>query len=79
MHIIYAVRPNSQKVNIMANNIFVPKRNVDVVFCIDGTGSMAPCIESIKANVHRDYHFDGEQAMSESPFFEFPADTADMA
>ena len=38
-----------------ANNIFGTKRNIDVVFCIDGTGSMAPCIESVKANARRFY------------------------
>ena len=37
----------------MADNIFGKKRNIDVVFCIDGTGSMAPCIESVKANAKR--------------------------
>lgn len=28
-------------------------RNIDIVFCIDATGSMAPCIDSIKANARR--------------------------
>ena len=37
----------------MANNGFGTKRNIDVVFCIDGTGSMAPCIENVKANARR--------------------------
>ena len=31
-------------------------RCVDVVFCIDGTGSMTPCIENIKANAMRLYN-----------------------
>lgn len=26
------------------------KRNVDIVFCIDGTGSMTPCLDSVKRN-----------------------------
>ena len=37
----------------MADNFFGTKRNIDVVFCIDGTGSMAPCIESVKSNARR--------------------------
>lgn len=37
----------------MANNGFGTKRNIDVVFCIDGTGSMTPCIENVKANARR--------------------------
>ena len=37
----------------MNENIFGTKRNIDVVFCIDGTGSMAPCIESVKSNARR--------------------------
>ena len=39
-------------------NIFSTKRNIDVVFCIDGTGSMSPCIEGVKRNArkfHRDF------------------------
>ena len=31
----------------MASNIFGTKRNIDMVFCIDGTGSMIPCIEAV--------------------------------
>ena len=31
------------------------KRCIDVVFCIDGTGSMSPCIEKIKENVGNFY------------------------
>ena len=34
-------------------NILAVKRNIDVVFCIDGTGSMSPCIESVKSNARR--------------------------
>lgn len=37
----------------MSENIIGTKRNIDVVFCIDGTGSMAPCIESVKSNARR--------------------------
>lgn len=37
----------------MANNSVGTKRNVDVVFCIDGTGSMAPCIEKVKMNARK--------------------------
>lgn len=85
----------------MADNIFEIKGNIDVVFCIDGTGSMTACIQSVKSNarkflvdykdamrelgyeigslrarviVFRDYKFDGDQSMVESPFFELPAD-----
>ena len=28
----------------------LPERNVDIVFCIDGTGSMTPCIDNVKRN-----------------------------
>lgn len=31
------------------------KRNIDIVFCIDGTGSMASCIEFIKTNIKKLY------------------------
>lgn len=34
----------------MIENIFSSKRNIDIVFCIDGTGSMTPCLESVKRN-----------------------------
>ncbi len=37
----------------MADNILATKRNIDLVFCIDGTGSMVPCIESVKSNARR--------------------------
>lgn len=30
--------------------ILKTKRNVDIVFCIDATGSMTPCLESVKRN-----------------------------
>lgn len=48
----------------MVNNIFGTKRNIDVVFCIDGTGSMAPCIESVKANARR-FHLEFVSAMTD--------------
>ena len=47
-----------------ANNIFGKKRNIDVVFCIDGTGSMAPCIESVKSNARR-FHLEFVSAMTD--------------
>lgn len=39
----------------MTENIMGTIRNIDVVFCIDGTGSMGPCIESVKNNARRFY------------------------
>lgn len=48
----------------MADNIFGTKRNIDVVFCIDGTGSMAPCIESVKSNARR-FHEEFVSAMTD--------------
>ena len=36
-------------------NSFLKRRAVDIVFCIDGTGSMRPCIESVKRNAKRFY------------------------
>ena len=32
------------------NQILKTNRNIDIVFCIDGTGSMTPCLESVKRN-----------------------------
>lgn len=37
----------------MAENLLRKKRNVDVVFCIDGTGSMGDCIENVKNHARR--------------------------
>ena len=48
----------------MADNFFGTKRNIDVVFCIDGTGSMAPCIESVKSNARR-FHLEFVSAMTD--------------
>lgn len=31
------------------------RRCIDIVFCIDGTGSMSPCFENVKANARRFY------------------------
>lgn len=45
-------------------NIFGTKRNIDVVFCIDGTGSMSPCIESVKSNARR-FHLEFIKAMTD--------------
>ena len=28
----------------------MPSKNVDIVFCIDGTGSMTPCIDNVREN-----------------------------
>ena len=36
-------------------NFLSKKRNIDIVFCIDGTGSMSPCIDSVKHNAKRFY------------------------
>lgn len=38
-----------------ASNFITKKRNVDIVFCIDGTGSMSACIENVKQNAKRFY------------------------
>lgn len=38
---------------MMSKNIFERKRNIDMVFCIDGTGSMSPCIDKVKDNAMR--------------------------
>lgn len=48
----------------MADNIFGTKRNIDVVFCIDGTGSMGPCIENVKSNARR-FHQEFVAAMTD--------------
>lgn len=48
----------------MASNIFGTKRNIDMVFCIDGTGSMIPCIDSVKENA-RKLHLEFASAMTD--------------
>jgi len=50
--------------NMSDANIFGTKRNIDVVFCIDGTGSMSPCIESVKSNARR-FHLEFVKAMTD--------------
>ena len=40
---------------MLSSNIISTKRNIDIVFCIDGTGSMWPCIDSVKNNARRFY------------------------
>lgn len=37
----------------MSDNILNNKRNIDIVFCIDATGSMGSCLESVKKNTLR--------------------------
>jgi hypothetical protein len=46
-------------------NIFIKKRNIDIVFCIDSTGSMMPCLDSVKTNARR-FHSEFEKAMTEA-------------
>lgn len=45
-------------------NFLTTKRNIDIVFCIDGTGSMTPCIENVKTNARR-FYADFAKAMTE--------------
>ena len=40
---------------MVSANFLSTKRTIDIVFCIDGTGSMRPCIENVKANARRFY------------------------
>lgn len=46
-------------------------RKVDLVFCIDGTGSMSPCFDSVKRNAKR-FYTDFVKALSDN------RDTVDM-
>lgn len=48
----------------MSESFWGTKRNVDVVFCIDGTGSMAPCIKSVKGNARR-FHLELVSALTD--------------
>ena len=48
----------------MLGNVTGKKRNIDVVFCIDGTGSMYPCLESVKSNARR-FHLEFVSAMTD--------------
>lgn len=45
----------TKTIMISPNNVLGAKRNIDIVFCIDGTGSMTPCIENVKNNARRFY------------------------
>ena len=47
-----------------ANAIFGARRNIDLVFCIDGTGSMVPYIESVKTNARR-FQLEFSKAMTD--------------
>lgn len=47
----------------MTGNILRKNRNIDIVFCIDGTGSMGKCIESVKSNAIR-FHSEFVAAMT---------------
>ena len=38
---------------MQTSNPLFAKKNIDVVFCIDGTGSMGPCIDAVKANIRK--------------------------
>ena len=48
----------------MNANIFGTRRNIDVVFCIDATGSMFPCLDEVKANACR-FHIELASAMTD--------------
>ena len=45
-------------------NFLSTKRNIDIVFCIDGTGSMSPCIDNVKGNAKR-FYADFAKAMTD--------------
>ena len=36
-------------------NSLATERKIDIIFCIDGTGSMAPCIDKVKMNAKKFY------------------------
>lgn len=46
-------------------NLIGSKRCIDIVFCVDGTGSMSPCIESVKNNARR-FYLDFAKAMTDN-------------
>lgn len=48
----------------MNGNFLGTSRNIDMVFCIDGTGSMSPCIETIKENARR-FHLEFVSSMTD--------------
>ncbi|MBQ4443906.1 MAG: VWA domain-containing protein [Clostridia bacterium] len=39
----------------MDSNTPQTNRNVDIVFCLDGTGSMSPCLDMVKQNAQKFY------------------------
>ncbi len=45
-------------------NTTTERRNIDMVFCIDGTGSMGPCIEAVKNSARR-FHLEFVSAMTD--------------
>lgn len=49
---------------ISPNDIFEAKRNIDFVLCMDGTGSMSPCIDNVKNNARR-FYADFAKAMTD--------------
>lgn len=49
---------------MVSSNFLSTKRNIDIVFCIDGTGSMTPCIDNVKSNAKR-FYADFAKAMTD--------------
>lgn len=49
---------------MISPNFLSTKRNIDIVFCIDGTGSMSPCIDNVKNNAKR-FYIDFAKAMTD--------------
>ncbi len=37
------------------NSMMTKERKIDIIFCIDGTGSMVPCIDRVRANAKKFY------------------------
>lgn len=50
---------------MISPNFIGSKRCIDIVFCVDGTGSMTPCIESVKNNARR-FYADFAKAMTDN-------------